>query len=615
MMIRVPRLVWLLLAAISTHVIAQNQPPATFQSNPQHTGVYDVKPLSHLQGVKFAFKTEGPIRSTPALRGGVLYFGSGDNTFYAVDAATGKEVWRFKTGAAVSSSPAVEDGLVHFVSRDGNLYAVDALKGKEVWRHTLGADLEYHNGFDYYLSSPTVVNGVLFVGSGDGNLYAFEANTGTIVWKYFAGSRIRSTPAVADNLVLVGTMSGYLVAVDRSGGTLKWKFATQGAALKIEDFGFDRSAIVSSPSVAAGIVTVGCRDGFLYAVDLQSGTQKWVNDHKISWVLSTPARSEGKVFAGSSDAQFIQAVDQTSGKELWRFKADGPVWSSAAVIGSLLYVASNDGSIHALDKNTGTERWRFKTDDKIFGSPIAADGMVYCGSDDGFMYALAGTSDPDTSVSHLKRAVFWDAKPGVSGRWFSAGTDEWIRDYFKGEGYQVVDAKGLEGFMKDQIGSGARSVVVFADHRVPPEVVREESEHALIRQYLNAGGKIVWLGPDPLAWKRDSTGKMMGINYAIPQKVLGLHYPGSQVEEIGWYGSRVTSEGTKWGLKDWWVGLGWIDARQVSTILAVDEYGKASSWVKNFGGGEGTGLVQLWIPRDRHIDLYPIRLAAEYGLR
>jgi hypothetical protein len=290
------------------------------------------------------------------------------------------------------------------------------------------------------------------------------------------------------------------------------------------------------------------------------------------------------------------------------------VWSSAAIAGPLLYFASNDGNIYALDKNSGSERWRFKTDDRIFCTPIAADGMIYCGSDDGSMYALAGVPDPDTSAVKVKRAVFWDAKTGVTGRWFSAGTDEWIRDYFKKEGYEVVDSKGLQGFMEDQIGSKTRSVVVFADHRIPREVVREESENALIRLYLNAGGKIVWLGPDPLAWKRDSTGAMTGIDYSIPQKVLGLHYPGLQLEGIGWYGSRVTADGTRWGLRGWWVGLGWIDAKQVTTVLAVDEQGMASSWVRNYGGAEGTGLVQLWVPRDRHVDLFPIRLAAEYGL-
>lgn len=588
--------------------------PIMLQSNPQHTGVYDVKPLHRLEGVRFTFKTDGPVRSTPALSNNVLYFGSGDGFFYAVDAGSGKERWHFKTGGAIHSSPAVAHGLVYFTSRDPHLYALDAVNGKEIWKFKMGKDLEYRNGFDYYLSSPTVVGNSLFIGSGDGNIYAFDTRTKRMLWKHPAGSRIRSTPAVANNLVIVGTMSGYVLALDAKDGSMKWKFATKGASLKIEDFGFDRSAVVSSPSIANGIVTVGCRDGFLYALDLERGEQKWVNDHAVSWVLSTPAIADGRVFAGSSDAQFLQSLDQSSGKEVWRFKTNGPVWSSAAVAGPMVYFGSNDGNLFALDRVSGTEQWRFKTNDRIFSSPVLSDGMVFFGSDDGTMYALKGSTAPDTTAASPERVVFWDSKPGA-GKWFSGGADEWIRDYFKQVGYTVVDSKGLEEFMKERLGPNRGSVVVFAEHRVPEALVKEESPNALIRKYLDAGGKVVWLGPDPIAWKRDSTGKMLGIDYSVSQKILGIQYPGKSLEGIGWYASSVTAEGGKWGLQGWWVGLGWVDPGQVSSVLARDENGMAGAWVKNFGGPEGTGLVQLWLPRDRHVDLFHVKRAAEYGIQ
>jgi outer membrane protein assembly factor BamB len=602
-----------LFAVLTAGAAGQNQ-KVMLQSNAQHTGVYDAKPIYRLQGVRFAFKTDGPVRSTAALADGVLCFGSGDGFLYAVDAGTGKECWRFKTGGAVHSSPAIDDGLVYFTSRDQHLYALNAVTGKEVWKFRMGNDLEYRNGFDYYLSSPTIVDGALFIGSGDGNLYAFDTKTHSVLWKYSAGSRIRSTPAVAGDLVLVGTMNGYVLALNKKNGSLKWKFATKGAALKIEDFGFDRSAVVSSPSIVNGIVTVGCRDGFLYAIDIEKGTQLWENDHKISWVLSTPAVAGGNVFAGSSDAQFLQCVEQSTGKEVWRFKTNGPVWSSVAIAGSIAYFGSNDGNLFALDRVSGAERWRFKTNDRIFSSPVAADGMVYFGSDDGNLYALKGSTAFDTSSITPRKVVFWDSKPG-GGKWFSTGTDEWIRDYFKQEGYKVVDSRGLEEFMREQLGSKARSVVVFAAHRVPASLVKEESPEALIRKYLDAGGKIVWLGPDPIAWKRDSTGKMLGIDYSVSGKILGIKYPGASLEGIGWYGATLTEDGLAWGLRGWWVGLGWVDPGQVSTVLARDENGMASEWVKNYGGPKGTGLVQLWVPRDRHTDLYTVKCAAEYGIR
>jgi outer membrane protein assembly factor BamB len=104
---RVLTILLLAIALMQDHAIAGPDQLTMLQSNPQHTGVYNVKPMYRREGVSFSFQTDGPVRSTPALSNGILYFGSGDGAFYAVDASTGKERWHFKTGGAVHSSPAL----------------------------------------------------------------------------------------------------------------------------------------------------------------------------------------------------------------------------------------------------------------------------------------------------------------------------------------------------------------------------------------------------------------------------------------------------------------------------------------------------------------------------
>lgn len=230
------------------------------------------------------------------------------------------------------------------------------------------------------------------------------------------------------------------------------------------------------------------------------------------------------------------------------FRTGGPIRSSAVISQKVLYFGSGDGYLYAVDSETGN---------RIFASPLVDNGIVCCGSDDGSLYAIQGMTLPDPPPGAAKRAVFWETRPGMVGKWFSAGVDEWIREYFQREGYDVVDAVGLERLMREGVAGKGRSVVIFADHRVPNELVREESEQALIRQYLNAGGKIVWLGPDPIAWKRDSLGKMEGINYDRSTKILGIRYPGKSLEGIGWYGAVATPEGKKWGGKGV-VGRSWL---------------------------------------------------------
>ncbi len=587
-----------------------------FRGDPQHHGVYAAPALHSFQEIKWAHKTAGPVRSTPAVFAGTVYFGSGDSSLYAVDIQTGNEKWRFKTTGAVHSSPAIVDGAVYFTSRDGCLYAVDAQSGKLLLKFQTGATLPYQWGFDYYVSSPLVVDGLAYFGSGDGHLYACDISSGKAKWKFDTKCRVRSSPALTDKTIYFGDTNGYFYALDGETGAQKWRFETEGTKLDPAEFGFDRCAIISSAAISGDLVTFGGRDGFLYALDRQTGQQRWRLDHEISWVISSPAILDGTLYTGTSDGRFVQAVELNSGKEKWRFKTAETVWSSPAICDSLVYFGDGAGNIFAVDHHNGAERWRFKTKDRIFSSPVIAGGVVYIGSDDGHLYALSGSAVRESNARPARRAVFWEASPGFN--WFRTGADERIRDYFAKEGYEQLDAKALAQFMQQSIAKRTPTVVVFAAFRVPATVVNDSSEGALLRQYLNAGGKVVLLGAPPLAYKRDpKTDQVVALDFTIPERILGVRYPGNSAIGVGgWYQSSVTREGVNWGLvRDWWVGGFAVEADQVSTVLAGDEQGRASAWVKNYGGPEGTGLVQLWHNRDGVEDLVAIKAVAEYGLR
>jgi outer membrane protein assembly factor BamB len=136
-----------------------------FRGDPLHSGVYATKALHQFKAIKWARKTNGPVRSSPAVTNDAVYFGSGDGCLYAVDIHNGQEKWRCKTAGAVHSSPAVANGVVYFASRDNCLYAVEAQSGKPLLKFQTGEPLPYKWGFDYYVSSPLVVNGVVYFGS------------------------------------------------------------------------------------------------------------------------------------------------------------------------------------------------------------------------------------------------------------------------------------------------------------------------------------------------------------------------------------------------------------------------------------------------------------------
>ncbi|HZF13577.1 MAG TPA: PQQ-binding-like beta-propeller repeat protein [Thermoanaerobaculia bacterium] len=587
---------------------------ASFRGNPEHTGVYASPALRLPWQVRWRFPTGGPVRSSPVLAGGTIYVGSGDGTLRAVDPGSGKERWRFPAGGAVDSTPAVAGGTVFVAARDRRLYALDAATGRERWRFALGDDLPFEWGWDYYLSSPVVADGRVFVGSGDGHLYAVDAGSGREIWKWKTGGRVRSSPAVAAGRVYVGSMDGRLYALDVATGKLAWKYDTEGTTLDSAKFRYDRTSVQSSPAVAGGLVVFGCRDGFLYAVDARSGERKWRFDHQTSWVITAPAIDGGLVLAGSSDGHFFQALDLATGQEKWHHPTDNNVFSSGAVAGGVVYFGTWDGTLYALDVQTGNETARFRLGTgMILSSPLVADGTLYFGSDDGTLYALAGGRSTGTGKAAVhapaKRAVYWNEK--AVGKWFKG--DVPVRDFFVAAGYQLLGTTNLADFLRERAADPAPSVIVFASDGLPDTVAPKNAEAPLLKQYLEKGGKVVWLGAFPILYDLDpQTGVPLAADTERTSRLLGVTLSKGVFKDE--YGAQVTPAGARWGLHGWWVANRAVPVGEVTTVLALDDNGKAAAWVKNYGGPEGSGFVRLWGRQDQVQDLISVEAAAEHGL-
>src|ERR1700691_4813277 len=226
---------WALIAAIfvCSFVFGES---LMFRGDSRHTGVYAGTGVGKLSGVKWSFHTKGAVISSPAVAGGMVYFGSTDRNLYAVDAASGTLKWKFRTQGRVTSSPAISDGMVYIESYDGNFYAVDAAGGKEKWRFQTAGERRFaakhlHGSqpaaetmpdpFDVYLSSAAVVGGSVYFGSGDGNVYALDAQSGNLKWKFATGDVVHVSPAVADGIVFIGSWDSYFYALDADTGQLK----------------------------------------------------------------------------------------------------------------------------------------------------------------------------------------------------------------------------------------------------------------------------------------------------------------------------------------------------------------------------------------------------------
>jgi len=597
-------------AAYASALTAQNggtEPAAMFRGGPARTGVYtDAVSGRTLLGLQWRFVTEGDVIGSPAVSRDLVYIGSGDGRMYALDRATGAVRWSRDMGSPIASSPAVGTRRVFFGTRDGRFHALDAATGELRWRFATGPDFPWpwgHESGDVYTSSPVHVNGTVIFGAGNTRVYALDARTARERWNAPTGGRVRSSPAVDRGRVYVGSADGRVYAFDLATGALRWRYDTEGARLESRNFGYDRRTVQSSPAVSGGAVYVGARDGFLYAIDASTGQLRWRFDHKISWVNTSPAVHDGVVYAGSSDGQFVQAVHAATGEEIWRAKS-GVTWSSPAVAGDVVYAGDGAGRVNAFDRRTGQPLWTFRTGSTVYASPVPAGDLVLVGSTDGSLYALRVGPGPA-----VHRAVFFDSTY-LKSAWI--GDPALLSRYFVNRGYTLVDARGLVEFLEARTADRAPSVVVFAiDHLPPTAVDTAAPERSLLRRYLDAGGKVVWPGVPPLLFVKDpqtgNAGGLAALKWAAPTRLLGVQHDAAMFDMRG---VRATEHGKRWGLPNRWRSNWGIAPDSSITVLGRDEFGLVTSWVRRYGGPEGTGFVR--VPADDPMVVY---LAAEYRPR
>ncbi|MGB8520532.1 MAG: PQQ-binding-like beta-propeller repeat protein [Candidatus Tumulicola sp.] len=250
------------------------------------------------------------LQSAPAVAAGSVFVGAYDGKLYAFSAngcgaSTCAPLWTATTGGSIESSPTVAKGVAYVGSDDGNLYAFRATGcGAQtcapLWKGTLG-----YSVFD---SSPAIANGNVYIGSQHG-VAAFKAagcgqSTCAPLWQaansadFFNGS-----PAVTKKRVYVGVEDGLAVYAAAGCGASKcnplWTDSGSGF----------QAAVVSSPTVANGVVYAGRNTGELLAwlegpCGSSNCTNIWSGAINEEVVSSSPTVVNGHIYIGSADKFF-----------------------------------------------------------------------------------------------------------------------------------------------------------------------------------------------------------------------------------------------------------------------------------------------------------------------
>lgn len=308
--------------------------------------------------VNWKYKTAGAIMASPVVSDGLVYFGSLDSSFYALDVKTGAQKWKFGTKGQIRSTAAIHNNKLIFVSGDGLLYCLDKASGKTAWTFKTGGEKLYplYSFADYYQSSPQIKDGRVYFGSGDGNVYALSEADGKLIWKYATGDIVHATPALDGDMLFVGSFDGYVYALNNITGALVWKFKSVGQRY------FPKGEMQGNPMVFNGKVFVGSRDYNFYALDEKRGYAIWNRQFPRGWAMAPPVVKDSVLYVGTSDDMEMHAIDPETGRDKWKTNVKFNIFGGNAFAGQNMYFGTLIGKMLALDYKTGDIKWTFRTD-------------------------------------------------------------------------------------------------------------------------------------------------------------------------------------------------------------------------------------------------------------
>lgn len=364
--------------------------PTQFRLDRTHTGRSGYAlPLDLM--VVHRVQTGGRISTQPVVNNnGRIVVGSHDGVLYGINVETGAPVFRINAGDRIYSSPLIAPDGTAFVGTDADrLFSVD-LRGHTQWALATTDDAD--------TAPARAEDGTLRFAAGS-ILYATTSEL-TVRWRLQFASKLYSSPLVlADGTTLIGCQDDKLYAVD-SAGAIKWQFATEGD-------------VDSTPAVHGDTVFVGSDDGSVYALDLNTGTQKW-RARLGGYVRAGAAIGlDGRVVVGTfGPAPRIVALEPRTGAIAWSVAVTGgPPTAEWGVASSAL--VDRDGR-YAVGMPNG-QLWILERDGAVLdrvtlgsapvdSSPILVrDALLAVGNDEGALFLLGprppsdGGADSDAS--------------------------------------------------------------------------------------------------------------------------------------------------------------------------------------------------------------------------
>jgi outer membrane protein assembly factor BamB len=284
---------------------------------------------------------------------------------------------------------AYDNGKVFATTGFGDVLALDAQTGKELWRVNVGVPIA---------NAPVANGGRVFVSATDNHFHAFAQSNGRELWDHrgiteSAGILESTSAAVAGEFVIAPYTSGEVYALRVQNGRPAWSdMLTRShgvtALSEIDD-------IAGRPVVDRDLVFAISHSGILAAIQLDSGERQWSRD---VGGIQTPWVAGDYVYVVTLESQ-LMCLTRKEGKVQWIHQlprwtdpedstSDPIVWSGPVLVSDRLIVLSSNGYAESLSPYTGKMIGRMEIPDDAFIAPVVANDTLYILTNDAELVAL-----------------------------------------------------------------------------------------------------------------------------------------------------------------------------------------------------------------------------------
>ncbi len=221
---------------------------------------------------------------------------------------------------------------------------------------------------------------------------------------------VTGAPIIIEDKLFVGSATGRLFCMDRFNGEVLWRDSVKAKTL-------------AGPSADKQTVYFPFDDGSIRGYDALKGDL--IFESNLNQPLVSKTVIGNNVYVAGVEGGFF-AVEQGSGKVIWKKEFPNPIWTSPALENNVLYFGDNGGNLRAINDRNGDVLWEFKCNGVILSSPVIIGDFVLFGSLDRFFYCLDKKTGRLVSKSEFKSGIRFPAV-GDDGRVYVAANDGTIQ--------------------------------------------------------------------------------------------------------------------------------------------------------------------------------------------